>query len=472
MKTLVLHTKPAEKSGVVLENRQITEYMFERPRDTFLSGSIFLGQVQKIMKELGAAFIDFGSAKNGFLKESQIPWSTGKIEQAITEGQMLAVQVIKETSGEKGAQLTADITVPGLYLVYQPFGRTISISKNIQEPRRSDLKLAVEASRTGDEGVIIRTAAEKAVHEELLSELSMLKETWQTIDKKNNPILQDPMLPDQFIRKYPFTDIHEIIIDDIDVVQYVKRRYPALAERIRWDKKAEEQLPLSINELQARILQNEVPVAGGAQLIIEETEAMVVIDVNSSSHVKRAMANSQAFEVNAAAAEEAARQIKLRNLSGIIMIDFISMKSKKLEQKLIHYMKKHLAEDAVPATIYGMTKLGIMEISRKRQWMCPPKLLRANRKPKLNFPSVIFQMERELLAKSGNGSEAVLVAVHPDLLNEKKQLISEPFSSKISQDLFVREDASVSTYQIELEGSQELVNSAIKHRSYNVDNLF
>ncbi len=473
MRSIVLHTQPSEKSGVVIENNEVTEYVNIRPEVNTLSGSIFSGKVESIHKGMQAAFIDFGQKKNGFLKREEIPWCTNKIEQALKEGEEIKVQVIKEPLDQKGAQLTADITIPGLLCVYQPYGEKISISRKIIEPLRTIFLNQTTEWLEETEGAIIRTAAKEVSQDELQEELASLKRHWKSLAAGTGHTLWlDAIVPDQLIRKYPIMNVDHIYVDDTTISQYLKKRYPSLKEKITWKKELDSVLPSTINEIQSQLIQRYLPIEQGIELVIDETEAMTVIDVNSAGYQGKTLSNSQSFEVNKRAAKEAARQLKLRNIAGMIVIDFISMHDTSLEKKLIQYMKMLVKNDLIYTNILGITRLGLMEITRKRQWTSPGISLKETYSPSFKDSTWLFRMERDLLLKRTTSSEAILVVVNPRLYDEKKRLLSSLISSKIPQELFVREDPMIHGYQIELEGSRDMVLEAVKRREYHVDNLF
>ena len=444
----------------------------ETPRSRAL---FFLGKVERVEQGMGAAFINIGEERNAFLRKEAIPWCEGKVGSALTVGQMISVQVIKEPLGTKGAQVSADITFPGLYVVYRPYGyRKIAVSKKLGIEMRAEFESIFESELTESEGVIVRTAAAEVEKSVVLDEWKLLKQRYLSLEKmkSNKPGLlwKEPLLPDQLIRKFPVTSIRQILIDDAVLAARLKERYPTLAVAIHWEKKLSHHLPVSISKLQEEMVEPVVEGNGGVQLVIEQTEAMTVIDVNSHRMKENAFTNSQALEANLLAAEEVQRQIRLRNLSGIIIVDFISMKDPNKEKRLVTEMARLLKNDPIKTNVYGMTKLGLMELTRKREWKRPHDLLAKKRKSAFNIDTMVYRLERELI--DDTKAETVLIAVSPAFYERKKRLLSESVSSKIPQELFVRQDEDIHGYQIELEGSIDMIREAIQRRGYNVDNLF
>ncbi|MBA2173458.1 ribonuclease E/G [Halobacillus locisalis] len=473
MRKIVIHTTPSERSGVVVEDGRVSEVIYDRPGDNVRPGSIYVGKVVTVHKGLQAAFVDIGEEKHAFLKKEAVPWVSENIEATLREGEELYVQVVKEPLGDKGAQVSADVTVPGLYSVYQPYGGHIAISRKLSTEEADSLRLSVGETLDDTEGAIIRTAASRISRDTLIEELESLKRWWKKKSEKPNkgPLLihEDERLPDQLIRKYPVHSIEEIVIEDVQVAKAMRERYPSVASLIQWEKS-----PTigerSVNEWQDDLTSRNVAIEDGIELVFDQTEAMTVIDVNSHQYQGKAMTNSYAFDVNKRAANEIQRQIRLRNLSGIIIVDFLSMREPSLEKKLLAHMKKQVAKDPVKTSVLGVTKLGLMEMTRKRQSLSLPHLF-TERKQVYTTETMVYRLERELLARSRSSAEAVLLTVHPSM-NEKKRLLSSSISSRIPQELFVRQDPSIIGYQIELEGSVSMVRDVIESRQYHVDNLF
>ncbi|UOR12165.1 ribonuclease E/G [Halobacillus amylolyticus] len=475
MRTIALHTQTSEQIGLVLENNDVIEYVSTRPEVRTLSGSIYLGKVSHINKAIQAAFIDIGEERTGFLKKESVPWAQTSIEGTLKEGQSITVQVTKEPSGTKGAQLSADITVPGFFVIYQPYGKRTAVSKRVDAEQAEELKTWTSQQLGKDEGVIVRTAASKVSTQTILNEINQLRDLWTRHIKANttdrsHKLFDDPILPDQLIRKHPLPLIKEIVVNNSKLGQWIKQRYPILAEKVKWVKSVSTYTGISINELQSKLIQPVVVTEQGMELVIERTEAMTVIDINSHKFKQKSLSSYQKLEMNKAAAAEVAKQIQLRNISGIIFVDFISMQEKKQEKDLQKYMSGLVRKDPVSTTILGITRLGLMEITRHRRFSNVSEELSAKQKPTFSKDTLIYRLERYLTENTQ--SEAVLVAISSDLYNHKKQLLSNSISSKIPQELFVRHDASIIDWQIELEGSLDMIQTVISERVYHVDNLF
>ncbi|WP_101844448.1 ribonuclease E/G [Halobacillus sp. Marseille-P3879] len=471
MRTIALHTQTPEKIGLVMNHSRLIEYTAARPEAALLSGSIYKGKVQSIHKGMQAAFVDIGEQKHAFLKKELIPWCSTSIEQSITEGREVIVQVTKEPAGNKGAQVTADPAVPGLYIIYQPFGNNVAISRKIEKNKGFKLKSEIEAVLKGCEGAILRTNAAGVEISQVVEELERLRRNWNSlkIPKKPGIIWEDDVILNQFIRTYGGSS-DEILVDDVEVSQLIKCRFPSLAGRVQWRNNLEHDIGHTINELQDKLVQRTVTTAKGVQLIIDPTEAMIVIDVNSHRYAGRSLSNTEALKVNQHAATEIARLIRLRNYSGMILIDFISMRNPSHKEQLLSFLKKETANDPVVTKVHGITKLGIVELTRTRRLPSVNEQLLSSPGITYNIDTQSYRLERYL--RNNSHVEAVLLRVSSELYDRKKQLRLEPISSKIPQELFVKRDDYITGWQIELEGSLDIVKEAAELRGHAVDNLF
>lgn len=410
---LVVDVQHNEISIAVLENKKLVELQQENTDASFSVGSIYAGKVKKIMPGLNAAFVDVGYKKDAFLhyldlglqfntinkfyqnvltdKNKRIPQLSkvkletpipkeGSITDVLKQGQEILVQVAKEPISTKGPRLTAELSLAGRFLVLIPFNDKVSVSQKIKsKEERARLKQQIQSVKPKNFGVIARTVAEGKNVEELKAELDTLVKRWEEnipkILKKSLPTLiyEDKgrvvgLLRDIF--NPSFTEIH---INDADTFAQVQEYISLIApEKKDIVKLYTGDLPIfdnfGITKQVKALFGKTVTFRNGAYLIIEHTEALHVIDVNSGNRSKNPNAGQEnnAFEVNCAAAEEIARQLRLRDMGGIIVIDFIDMSVGEHKNKLLQKMHELMSTDRAKHNILPLTKFGLMQITRQR----------------------------------------------------------------------------------------------------------
>ncbi|MBO8155937.1 MAG: Rne/Rng family ribonuclease [Bacillaceae bacterium] len=421
MKTIYLQTLTSEKIALFLENQTLQTVSVERPGQNHLVGNIYLARIRNVDKRMQAAFVDFGEKKNGFLPAKQVPGNGGKIEELLHEGQTLWVQVIKEPYENKGARLTANITLPGKYFVYMPFGGYIAVSKKLSPNDRIQFRQQIASWCMDEEGAIVRTSALSASDAELKKEWERLKLVWNGIKEKKSSVkvpacvFEDREIPDRFLQKMG-EEADEIIVDDVEVAQSIKEKYPEWSERIRWGGRNEKKTWVDVSQLFQQLTSRELKLSSGAEIIIENTRAFTVIDVNSASYRGGGGRDQTILSVNMEAAERIMKEIRLRNISGMILIDFIDMKSREARDKLLHYMEELCKKDSVYADVHGFTKLGILEMTRKREGLDIYSLLcQSEAEPEWSLETHAYQLERELLQYRRGEQEVILVEIQPDM---------------------------------------------------------
>ncbi|SEA94371.1 ribonuclease G [Thalassobacillus cyri] len=477
MRQLFISNRTTEKVAMLYENNRLMEVYFDRDISRSQVDDIYLGKVVRIEQGLQAAFVNIGMQNNGFLRQQDVKTGTGRIESLLTEGQYIYVQVKKDGVGNKGPVLTTDITIPGAYIIYLPLRAQISVSNKISKEEQIKWKQSVTEWLDDGEGAIIRTSAQYKDDEVIKGELEALKKRWKEsagapVKKSPGVILTSKLVPDHLLRKYPVHLIDEYVVDDVDLSKQLQSRYPAYKNRITWKKFWHKESRHSIQGVQEQMIHSVVEVGQGISLTIEETEALVVIDVNSQGFTGRSNKQHTAYQVNLAAVKEIARQIRLRNLSGIIVIDFINTDSQDLEGKIKKALSNELKEDPISSRCHGFTALGLFELTRKRElpsWRS--KLIEETTTCK-NLATKVFELERELLAYEDSSHETVLLTVSPVVADLKKQLLSASVSSRIPQEVFFRIDPAINDYRIEMAGSDEMVKAYVASRGYHVDKSF
>ncbi|KGX83247.1 hypothetical protein N783_05205 [Pontibacillus marinus BH030004 = DSM 16465] len=450
MKTIYLQTVPTEKWAMVYQNDSLEQVLIERPEEKSLIGNIYKGRIVNIESSLQAAFVDFGQPKLGFLKKQEIPEArkdTSKpIERVVHEGQQVWVQVMKDAYDQKGAQLTANVTLPGRNLVYLPFGNYFAVSRKMTDEQRSHLKAWAGEACQSEEGLIFRTHSAEVSLEELERELGSLRERWTNLSKQYRnekppkTILEDFDIPDRLLRRFPEGDIESILVDNLDMKQRIQKRIPELGKKTKWVADIQNHMPFSAESISEKLLTRTITLDSGAQLVIDQTEAMVVMDVNTAKHTNTSNKKNSVLKTNQEAAKEAAKQIRLRNLSGMILIDFIDMKDEKDQERVVSYFKKQLRQDYVRTQIFGFTRLGILEMTRKREAPSLSSVLGKDHSQStmMSRASEAYQLERMLLSYQSNDQDIIAIEAHPDVIEAFKERIDmKKLKSILYKDVYV-----------------------------------
>lgn len=482
MLDLIISTKATEKLGMAKEDHQLIELAIDRPDAPQLVDSIFLGKVVTVDQSLQAAFIDIGQPQLAYLEKNQIPEARKDREQSIEsflyEGQTVIVQVIKDAYQNKGARLTMNLTIANQVLVYLPFGNHVAVSKKLSREEGNALKAELKQARQGEEGLIIRTQAKQYSTDELIHQIQQLRESWQEVlmikkGLKAPEILQvDHAVTDRFIRRFPFQQINQIICDQASTANQIKKRYPELEAKVKWRQQLAEHLPLPIEESIQQILSPVVQCDHGVMIVIDQTEALTVIDVNSSGFTGKINRHHFAYKVNNIAADTIAKQIRLRNISGIIVIDFLRMKEKKYQTKIIEQLTEAFKADPTRTEIYGFTAVGLLELTRKRETPIH-QLTFASSDPKeiaLSQESTVYALERELLA---NQDQAVIVEVTKGFRQVWNQWINlDDFLANVSAEVYFIETKGVRDYHVKRSGTDQLITEYIvENKQLNIDKI-
>jgi ribonuclease E len=374
----------------VLEGRSLVEHYVGslEPDDTAIDGNIYLGKVQNVLPGMEAAFVDIGTPKNGVLYRGDVAFdpsdveeSHPRIERLLKNGQAVLVQVTKNPIGAKGARLTQEVSLAGRFVVMVPGQpETYGISKRLPDDERKRLRRALEGLRPPDAGLIVRTAAEGATDVELRRDVERLRAQWDQISKVASRakapsiVYQEPTLVVRVIREEFTKEYRGVVIDDRDLYEqvrgYVEAIAPELAERVEYYDPDEEGLPLyerfHVQEQLLKALDRKVWLPSGGSLIVESTEALTVIDVNTGKNVGRTNLEETVYRNNLEAADEVARQLRLRDIGGIIVIDFIDMEIRKNRDDVMRAFRDALARDKTRTQVFDISELGLVEMTRKR----------------------------------------------------------------------------------------------------------
>jgi len=502
-KLIVINSAPYETRVATLESGILVEFLLERGDDRNIIGNIFKGKVIRVLPGMQAAFVDIGMEKAGFLyagdfvtprlgfdsdengdedlaeeidihvarfpQEEYIP----PIEGLIREGQHLIVQVAKEPLGTKGARITSHITLPGRYLVLLTWSGHIGISRRIENPdERMRLHEIVEKIRLDGMGAIVRTAAEGRTDAELKADMDYLVQHWDTIRKKGEAasapalIHRELSLSLRAVRDMFTAEMDRIVVDSKEeyfrIQDFASQFFPGLRDRIELFHGGQpifEHYGIEI-EL-ARALDKKVWLKSGGYIVIEQTEALTVIDVNTGKYVGRTSLEETTVKINLEAVKEIVYQLRLRNIGGIIIIDFIDMKNEENRDKVYQALVETLRDDRSKTTICKISELGLVEMTRKRvreslsrslSEACPYCSGEGIIKSKKTVCYEIFRaLERQAPILAG---KQVSLYVHPALAEEMFgehrrfiELLENRFGMKVN--ISATEKFHVEQYQIE-----------------------
>lgn len=442
-KKLFVNSLDRETRVAVLEDQKIVEYLIERSLEKRVVGNVYKGKVVNVLPGMQAAFVDIGIGKNAFLYVDDIYPSKGiekdfssdgegpPIKELVKEGEELLVQVNKESVGNKGARITTNISLAGRYLVYVPYGRHIGISRKIEEEtERERLKEIGESIVQGTEGLIIRTACEGISRSEFEHDVLSLRAKWKEIREKEKTtpatqlVYQDMDIISKLVRDLMTEDVDECIIDHHQHFQRISQEiqlYPEIQGTI--SHYTGNQNIFDYYEITAdleRSLRRKVWLKSGGYLIIDQTEALTVIDVNTGKYTGTQNLEETVFKINKEAVVEIARQMRLRDIGGIIIVDFIDMTLQEHQQELLDLLTEAVKKDRTKINVVGLTALGLVEMTRKK---IRKNVLEVTSKQcsycdgkgyTLSEDSVAIQIERTLIEYRLNSDvEAVVVQVHP-----------------------------------------------------------
>jgi ribonuclease E len=375
----------------VLEGRNLIEHYVSRPADDVsqIHGNIYLGRVQNVLPGMEAAFVDIATPKNAVLYRGDVQYDAEdieergdppRIEDILRAKQLIVCQVTKNPIGAKGARLTQEVSLPGRYVVLIPNSKTYGISKRLPDDVRKRLRAILDRVKPAEHGLIVRTAAEHATEAELKADMMLLLEQWREIEGKaartKQPALlyREPELAVRVIREEFNADYRGVVIDDErlhdEVRAYVAAFNPELADRIEYYDPEVEGLSLfeqfHVHEQVHKALDRKVWLPSGGSLIIEHTEALTVIDVNTGKNVGTSSLEQTVFHNNMEAADEIAKQLRLRDIGGIIVIDFIDMEKRENRARVVEAFRNALARDKTRSQVFDITDLGLVEMTRKR----------------------------------------------------------------------------------------------------------
>jgi len=431
---LLLNKKNDTLQAALLENGRLTEIYFP-DEDESVAGNIFVGKIEKFVPALEAAFVKLTNDENGFLRIKDIrdEYLNFFGLKKLQEGQKVLVQVKKESGTKKGPQVTTNIGLPGRYVVLMPFSHSVGISRKIhQEEDRVRLKkLGHEIRDKFECGVILRTASSEVSEEYIWGEVEILYSTWLKIvddfkRSKKVKLLYKDLDTDSFVfREFLKAGVEEVIANSAELRELVRSYSKNIRVKVVETDVFEE---YGVNKELKRVLNRSIPLPSGGEIVVDKTEAMVVIDVNSG-HYTSTDDHEQLSEItNLEAVKEIARILRLRNLGGMIIVDFIDMKTEASKNKILQAMKAEVMKDRNRVEIYGFTQLGLLEMTRKRTTKslderftvsCP---VCSGSGRVINPQFVIEKLMYELTHKPADVSQAI-IKLHPyfkELINKEE----------------------------------------------------
>ncbi|MGE6611463.1 Rne/Rng family ribonuclease [Peribacillus sp. NPDC076916] len=488
MKKMIANLASREKRVAVLENGVLRKLEIMPPQKRSTVGNIYLGKVTKVLPGMDAVFIDYGAEKNGFLHRDEIPSfqqtkkTDGKasIGQFVHQGEKLLVQVTRDETGTKGAKLTGLIEFSTESLVYIHGIDYVGVSKKFKnDDLQKQWRETALQYKNADEGLIVRTSMENESEAVFLDRLTGLRELYKGLEVKAASLKAPSILYerdaylDMIISEMSGAATGELAIDDFEAYRELKKWIQE--NRKEWEIShvsgpknifSEWNVEAQVEKMAKKIVWLE----NGGYLIFEETEAFTVIDVNSGKFTGKVAKEATLFAVNQAAAKEVARQLRLRNISGIILIDFINMDNSRHEQEIIDIVKKEAVRDEKRIQVIGFTELGILQMTRKRT---SPSLSEMMSVPcpvcsgsgKIESPeTVAFRLERELLEHRKTDDEAVWVEVSKavaDVLLGEKESYRPTLEELIAKKIFLSFiPGSSNAYSIKRFGSMQEIGRA------------
>ncbi|MBT8203202.1 MAG: Rne/Rng family ribonuclease [Acidimicrobiia bacterium] len=383
-KQMIVRRLPHQTQIVVMEGPVLVEHYVARSDRKSLIGNVYLGKVRNVLPGMEAAFVDFGEGKNGVLYAGDVQYDNDsnsrgrpRIEKALKNGDTIMVQVVKDAMGHKGARLTNEVSLAGRHLVLVPDAEDRGgISRRLPDDERRRLRTIVNEAKPKGYGVIVRTAALGATKEDIVRDIARLQELWKEIQDSvksaSSPelIYREPPLVIRVIREHFTSEFKRLIVDDQEtedeIRAYLKTNDPDLLQKVE---SYRDEIPVferyHIEDQLRKALDRNVWLPSGGHIVIEPTEALTVIDVNTGRFVGRSNLEETVFQNNLEAAEEIARQLRLRDIGGIIVVDFIDMESEKNRRAVLRKFQEELAKDKSRTQVSEVSSFGLVEMTRK-----------------------------------------------------------------------------------------------------------
>lgn len=476
-RTMVVRDKDGRIQIGVLEDGLLVEHYVAQSQGGSLIGNVYLGKVQNVLPSMEAAFVDIGKGRNAVLYSGEVDWEaaeTGnqprRIELALKSGDQVLVQVTKDPVGQKGARLTSQVSLPGRFLVYVPGGNMSGISRKLPESERQRLKQILKTALPEDAGVIVRTAAEGASEDQLIHDVERLKAQWETISEKAKgkaPALlhSEPDLLVKIIRDVFNEDFQSLVVSGetamATIKDYLESVAPDLVERLSAYTLEEDVFDhYRLGDQIAKALERKVYLPSGGSLVIDRTEAMTVVDVNTGKFIgSGGNLEETVTKNNLEAAEELVRQLRLRDIGGIVVVDFIDMIQESNQEMVRRRLLECLSRDRTKNQVSEITSLGLVQMTRKKIGVglletfgetcecCGGRGLVVHDEPRFKMPEE--QKSQKQSKKKKDKPEVVKKVVTPEQADAFKNVVN-----KIAQAAVAEEEPKAK----EPEGKTELLN--------------
>jgi len=504
LKEIIINANPYEKRVALLENRLLTEIYIERRRSKRINGNIYKGRVARVLPGMQAAFVDIGIGRDAFLyvvdvtdpsldydkialaddvdtveiaeepveEKSTSHYSGAAIEDLLKEGQEVLVQVSKEPLGTKGARVTTNITLPGRYLVYMPTVDHIGISRRIEDKtERSRLRDLITRLKKPNAGYIVRTVGEGKDEKHFRADIDYLSKLWENILIKGNNCSAPCMVHRELdillktLRDIFNNDVDQLVIDSREEYdrcnEFLDSFLPSLTDRVKLYTKTRPMFDeYDIDRQIEDALSPKVWLKSGGYIVIDETEALIAIDVNTGKFVGESSLEETIYKINMEAIQEIVRQVRLRDLGGIIVIDFIDMESEENQNNVLQALEEELKHDRMRTKVLQLTELGLVEMTRKRikqslsnilTTPCPYCKGTGRVKSVLTICRTI-QREIDRLAPTCKGDE-ILIKAHPSIaafFYKQEDALLEYLEGKYNKRITVRSDPELHYEQYDI----------------------
>ncbi|MBO9130500.1 Rne/Rng family ribonuclease [Bacillus sp. 165] len=482
MRTIYMNVLSNEKRIAVVEDKKIMETFIHRPNQEQKIGNIYLGRVVKVLPGMQAAFVDIGGERNAYLHRDDIvafqvlpdiKKEYASITSLVHQGQQLLLQVVKEQMEAKGPKVKETIEFTGKYVVYMPYDQTTAVSRKITNEERREELLKIGAAYEG--GYIFRSASEKAARHSIVSEIEHLQAQFYNIKKKQET-MKSPALVceshswlDRLLKQLPEDTIEHIVADDMIVIKELRERIQE--DKVSFYPRKENIFSyFGVEQELEKALKKVVWLENGAYLLIEQTETMTVIDVNTGKFTGKQNLQDTVVKTNKIAALEIARQLRLRDIGGMILIDFINMHDERSREMIRSLLINALKHDSAAVRILQFTSLGILEMTRRRKQLSLQEQLMeqctecGGNGRVLSVETIAYRLERELWELKGMEHEAVWIEATGEVLKiftGKEGEHQKRMEQALGFMIYVTEDASLNGYQIRQLGTKNEIKNKI-----------